>query len=352
MVQLNTWLGANFALLHGEDSDGRRDAIEAWKATHVDLDWGEFSFSLCNEYCSWSEIVNALRESAPMGADRVVMAPHVDNLFEKGKKLPNEVKQLLTNPLAGTKLLLVACSAISAAPGSILNSKPFSDWGKQGSILKVDILDDREVVNWIERVAKDMNLRLSVGAASLIAGQLGNNPGILRRTLEFLELSCDGKSVTVDHINGAIFRIGEQGTFAWIRAWQSGSVHMGLQSLRQALEDDPSSSRYLMLIGQARREIERLCCLSDARRSGVNSRTKLLTILGLSHRQDFLLSNYSRILDKIGEHGLKWLIKLINQTELDVKGQAVSRCSTTLVNLTVVLCRVWDKQHLPFLVDW
>ena len=343
MVQLRTWLGVNFALLHGEDGDGRKAAMEAWKAAHVDPEWGVFSFTICNEHCSWSEIVSALHESAPMGAGRVVLAPHVDNLFEKGKKLPNEVKQLFTHPIADTKLLLVACSSISTAPGSILNAKPFSDWSKQGSVLKVGMLDDKEVPGWIEKASKDMKLRLAVGAANRIADRLGGNPGILRRTLEFLELSCDGKSITVDHVDRAIFRVGEQSAFAWIRAWQSGLVHVGIQAMRQALEDDPSSSRYLMLIGQARREIDRLCCLSDARRSGIESRPELLVALALSHRQDFLLNGYSRVLDKLGNDGLRWLIKLINQTELDIKGQAISRCSTTLINLTIALCRTWGK---------
>jgi len=343
MVELHTWLDANYALLHGEDSDGRRTAIEAWKTRHVDSDWGVFSFTICNEYCSWSEIVSALRESAPMGADRVVMAPHVDNLFEKGKKLPEEVKHLFAHYIAGTRLLLVSCSSISSASGSILNSKPFSDWNKCGAVLRVNELDDKEVVSWVDRVAKDMNLQLSVGVASRIADQLGNNPGILRRALEFLELSCESKIVTVDYVDKAILRIGEQSAFAWMKAWQSGSVYMGLKSMRQALEDDPSDGRRLMLVGQARREIERLCRLSDAIILGVKDRTALLLSLGLSNRQEFLLNGYSRVLAKIGNDGVMWLLKLINQTELDVKGQSISGCSTTLMNLTVALCRTWAK---------
>ena len=343
MVQLRTWLDAKFALLHGEDGDGRRVAMEAWKAAHVDPEWGVFSFTVCNEYCSWSEIINALRESTPMGAGRVVLAPHVDNLFERGKKIPSEVKQMLACPIPDTKLLLVACSTISASPGSILSSKPFSEWSKQGLVLKVGALDDKEVVSWIENVAKDMNLRLATDVAGCIANRLGNSPGILRRALEFLELICEGKIVTLDHVDMATFRLGERSAFAWVRAWQSGSVHMGVQSLRQTLEDDSSSGRHLVLIGQARREIERLCRLSDARRLGIESRSELLENLGLSYRQDFLFNSYSRVLDKIGNDGMRRLLKLVNQAELDVKGQAVSRCSTALIALTIALCRAWGK---------
>jgi DNA polymerase III delta subunit len=330
--------------LHGEDCDGRRAAIIDWKATHVDHDWGAFSFSVCNESCSWSEIINALRESAPLGADRVVLAPQVDNLFEHGKKLPKEAREILESPIPDTRLLLVACGVISTSTGSLLNSKPFSDWNKHGAVLKIGLLDSKEIVGWIENVAKDINLRLDVGVASQIADQIGNNPGILRRALEFLELTCEGKDVvTIDHVYRATFRIGERSAFAWVRSWQSGSILMGLRSLRQSLEDDPSSGRHLMLIGQARRELERLCCLSDARRLGIKNRSEILLALGLNSRQDFLLGTYSRVLDKIGNDGMRRLLKLINQVEIDIKGQAIFGCSTALINLTVALCKAWGK---------
>ena len=344
MVQLRTWLSAKFALLHGEDSDGRRAAVEAWKAVHVNPEWEVFSFTVCNEFCSWSEIINALQESAPMGADRVVLAPQVDNLFEKAKKLPNEVKRILECPIFGTRLLLVARDVIFAGPGSILSSKPFSDWNKQGSILKVGLLDDREVVNWVESTAKSMKLHLSKGVACRIADQLGNNPGILRRTLEFLELTSGKEAIiTIEIFDKATFRLGERSIFAWTRAWQAGSVTMGLQLLRQTLEDDPSGSRHLMLIGQARREVERLCSLYDAKRAGVHSRSDLLVYLGLSSRQDFLLNSYCRTLDKIGNNGVWRLLNLINQADLDIKGQAISRSIVPLTGLTIALCRAWEK---------
>ena len=33
------WVQAHYALLHGEDSEGRRAALEAWKVRHVDPEW-------------------------------------------------------------------------------------------------------------------------------------------------------------------------------------------------------------------------------------------------------------------------------------------------------------------------
>jgi len=335
------WLDARFALVHGEDSDGRSEAVSAWKAVHVDPEWEVFSFTVCAEGCPWPEVLNALCESAPLGADRVVLVPQADNLLEKAKELPAAVKQMLQAPLPGTRLLLVARGTLSAGPGRILGSKPFSEWGQQGRVLKVGALDDKEAAAWVERTAGALKLRLDGGVAQRIAARLGGNPGILRRTLEVLDLLADGRGVSLEMVDLATFRLGDQNGFAWSKAWQGGQVAAALQTLRQALEDDPSSGGPLVLLGQARREVERLCRLAEARRLGLKTRTELQTALGLSSRQDFLLDGYIRVLGRIGPEGALRLLTLVNQADLDLKGQAISRSPTPLLNLTTALCRAW-----------
>ena len=335
------WLDARYALLHGEDSDGRSAAMEAWKGVHVDPEWEVFSFTVCAEGCPWPEVLNALRESAPLGADRVVLVPQADNLLEKAKELPPAVKLILQAPLPATRMLLVARGGLSAGPGKILGAKPFSEWNQQGRVLKVGALEPKEAAGWVEATAAAMGLRLDSGVAARIAARLGGNPGILRRTLEVLELLCDNRVVGLDQVDQATFRLGEQSLFAWTKAWQGGSIPAGLQTLRLALEDDPSSGGPLMLLGQARREVERLCKLADARRLGLKGRGELLASLGLSPRQDFLLDGYTRVLGRIGAGGAARLLALVNQTDLDLKGQALSRSAAPLLNLTTALCRAW-----------
>ena len=335
------WLDATFALLHGEDSDGRSAAVAAWKAAHVDPEWEVFSFTVCAEGCPWPEVVNALRESAPLGADRVVLVPQADNLLEKAKELPPAVKQMLQEPLPGTRLLLVARGTLSAGPGRILGAKPFSEWNQQGRVLKVGALDAKEAAAWIEQTAAGMGLRLDGGVSARIAGRLGGNPGILRRTLEVLQLLGADRGVSLDMVDQATFRLGEQNGFAWTKAWQGGQIAPALQTMRLALEDDPSSGGPLVLLGQARKEVERLCRLAEARRAGLKARAELLSALALSSRQDFLLDGYVRVLGRIGPEGALRLLGLVNQTDLDLKGQAISRSPTPLLNLTTALCRAW-----------
>jgi DNA polymerase III delta subunit len=337
------WLDARFALLHGEDSDGRSAAVEAWKAVHVDPEWEVFSFTICAEGCPWPEVLNALRESAPLGADRVVLVPQADNLLEKAKELPAAVKQMLQAPLEGTRLLLVARGTLSAGPGKILGAKPFSEWNQQGRVLKVGALDPKDAAAWIEGAASSMGLRLDSGVAARIAARMGGNPGILRRTLEVLELLATDHRVSLDLVDQATFRLGDQNAFAWSKAWQGGQLAPALQTLRLALEDDPSSGGPLMLLGQARREVERLCRLAEARRAGLKSRPEQLAALGLSPRQDFLLDGFTRVLGRIGPEGALRLLSLVNQTDLDIKGQAISRSPTPLLNLTTALCRAWGN---------
>jgi DNA polymerase III delta subunit len=341
--QPRPWLDARFALLHGEDSDGRSAAVEAWKAVHVDPEWEVFSFTVCAEGCAWPEVLNALRESAPLGADRVVLVPQADNLLEKAKELPPAVKQMLNEPLPGTRLLLVARGTLSAGPGKILGAKPFSEWNQQGRVLKVGALEAKEAAAWIESAAAGMKLRLESGVAGRIAARLGGNPGILRRTLEVLELLATDRAVSLDLVDQATFRLGEQNVFAWTKAWQGGQIAPALQALRLALEDDPSSGGPLALLGQARREVERLCRLAEARRLGLKGGPELVAALGLSPRQGFLLDGYVRVLGRIGAEGSGRLLSLVNQTDLDLKGQAISRSATPLLNLTTALCRAWGS---------
>jgi DNA polymerase III delta subunit len=141
-------------------------------------------------------------------------------------------------------------------------------------------------------------------------------------------------------VDQASFRLGEQNAFAWTKAWQGGQFAPAIQALRLALEDDPSSSGPLALLGQARREVERLCRLAEARRLGLRD---LAAALGLGPRMGFLLDGYARVLGRIGPEGAQRLLALVNQTDLDLKGQALGRSATPLLNLTAALCRAWGN---------
>lgn len=93
------WLDHRVALVHGEDGDGRRAAMEAWKARHVDPEWADFCLTVCSEGCPWPEVMSALQESAPLGAEaRTILVPAADNLFLRAKDLPPAVKQFLDHP--------------------------------------------------------------------------------------------------------------------------------------------------------------------------------------------------------------------------------------------------------------
>ena len=336
------WLDSPMALLHGEDSEGRGAAMEAWKAVHVDPEWEVFSLTICSEGCPWAEVFNALSESAPLGADRVVVVPQADNLLEKAKELPPAVKRILQEPLPATRLLLVARGTLSAGPGKILGAKPFSEWIQQGRVLKLGALEEREASAFVEALASAKGLRLGMGVANRIAGRLGGNPGILTRTLEVLDLGAEDRLVSLEQVDQATFRLGEQSGFAWSKAWQSGQAAQALATLRVAL-DDADSSAPLLLLGQARREVERLCRMADARRKGVKGGSELAAALGLSPKQAFLLDGYTRVLDRIGPQGALRLLHLVNQTDLDIKGMAINRSAAPLLSLTIALTRAWSS---------
>ena len=333
------WLKADLALIHGEDADARREAMEAWKSKRVNAEWEEFALSVCSESAPWGEVVSALSEAGPMGVDRVVIVPQADHLLQKPKDLPAAVKGWLTNPPAGTHLLLVARNALSAGPGKPLGAKPFSDWVKEGRVLKVGLLEGDGIRDFVEQESARMGLRLEAGVAALVASRVGGHPGLLRRTLEVLDLLADDRRVNAALVAQATFRMAEQSAFAWSQAWQKGQVDRALEALRQALEDDPGGAP-LLLLGQARREVERVCNLAES--DGLRG-AELLAAVGLGPRQDWLISGYQRVNDKLKSEGVRRLLARICEADRDIKGQAIGPIGT-LTELTVGLCRAWSPR--------
>lgn len=336
------WLGQPYALVHGEDSELRKAAVQAWKARHVDPEWAEFSLLVCSEGGPWAEVVNALREAAPLGAERVVVVPQADHILAKPKELPKPVLALLEQPLPGTKLLLVSRTSLPAGPGRPLGAKPWTDWAKAGRILKAGALEGPEALAYVEAEAHALGLLLDPGLAAALAARVGGHPGILRRTLEVLDLLAESgakgeRRITAALLDQATFRLAEQGAFAWSSAWQKGDARGALQALRQAVEDDPGGAP-LMLLGQARREVERLCALVEARAAGRTSPQDLMGALGLGPRQGFLLDGYERAVTRLKPPGVQRLLGLVGQTDRDLKGVTLGGSPSTLVSLTLSLC--------------
>ncbi len=336
------WLAQPYALVHGDDSELRRAAVEAWKARHVDPEWADFSLLQCSEGGPWAEVVNALREAPPLGTDRVVLVPQADHLLAKPKDLPKAVTALLEHPLAGTRLLLVSRTPLAAGPGRPLGSKPWTEWAKAGRILRAGSLEGPEAAAYVEGEARSLGLLLDPGLAAALVARVGGHPGILRRTLEVLDLLAEPgargeRRITAALLDVATFRMAEQGAFAWSSAWQKGDARGALQALRQAVEDDPGGAP-LMLLGQARREVERLCALVEARSAGRTAPADLLGALGLSPRQGFLLEGYERALARLKPTGVQRLLGLVGQTDRDLKGLALSGSPSPLASLTLSLC--------------
>jgi len=361
-----TWLNHAFALLHGEDGDGRREALEAWKQKHVDPDWADFSLTVCSEGCPWPEVTAALQEAAPLGVEaRTVIVPAADNLFSKrrggpkGAKpdLPEAVAALLQKPPQGVNLLLVAWSTVPAGPGNPLGSKPWTDWAKAGRILKVGHIEHKEVPAYIESQAAKLGLRLGSGGARLLQERLSNekvltdrsrkkkseggNPGIIQRTLEVIELMAGGQAISESIIDQATFRLAGERAYAWKNAWTKGDTPGALKALRESLEDDPDAAP-LMLLNQVRSEMTRLLDYLDAVSQGLNG-AELLDAIGFSPKQAFLLNDLAATAKRLKGKPLTAMVRRVNQTERDLKGTAIGKGETALLDLTLYLCRAWAR---------
>lgn len=340
MAAPDAWVRHGFALVHGEDGDGRREAVEAWKRHHVDPEWADFSLTVCTEGCPWAEVLAALQEAAPLGAAaRTVIVPAADNLLARAKDLPPAVKAVLEQPLQDVNLLLVAWTSLPAGPGKALGAKPWTDWAKAGRILKVGALEAAEVPGFIEAEARKLGLLLQGGAGALLAQRQGGHPGLLKRALEVLDLLAEDRRVTEAMVDQVTFRLAEQKAFAWSSAWQRGDAAGALKALRQALEDGDEP---LMLLGQARREVDRLLRYAEAQASGLQG-ADLTAALGLSPKQAFLLEGYRSAFERLKARGVRSLLGRLNQCERDLKGMALSRSEAPLLDLTLALCRAWGR---------
>lgn len=328
-----------FALVHGEDPDRRKAAVAAWKAAHVDPEWADFSLITCAEGCPWAEVLNALQEAPPFGATRAVLVPAAENLLGKPKDLPAALKPWLENPPADLALLFVCGVTLPAGPGKPMGSKPWSEWLKQGRVLKVGALDPADIPGFLEAEARTLGLKLGAGVAQALASRLGGQPSLLKRALEVLDLLAEDRQATAAMVDQVTFRLAEQRAFAWTSAFQKGAWGEALQALRQGLEDgdDP-----LQLLGQARREVDRVVRAAEAEAKGLPPKD-LLEALGLSPKQAFLLEGYRAVASKVRMPGAKALLAKVNQCERDLKGVALGRSDTPLTDLTLALCRAWAR---------
>ncbi|HTL99007.1 MAG TPA: hypothetical protein VL181_09425 [Holophagaceae bacterium] len=337
---LAAWAKQPFALVHGEDGDLRRAAVAAWKTAHVDPEWADWSLTICGEGCPWAEVQNAMQEAPPMGVPaRAVIVPAADNLFAKPKELPGSIKTWIEKPPADLRLLIVAWGTLSAAPGKALGAKPWTDWAKAGRVLKTGALEGDELMAFLDAESKRLRLELGPRPKELLVQRLGGHPGLLRRALEVLDLLCEDRKAGEAQVDQVTFRLAEQKAFAWSSAWQKGDAAGALGALRLALEDGDEP---LMLLGQARREVDRVLKYAEAESKGLRG-AELTGALGLSPRQAFLLDGYRGVASKLKGDGVKALLAKVNQCERDLKGEALSRSETPLLDLTIGLARAWGR---------
>ncbi len=352
MAAPTAWLDHGFALVHGEDGDGRREAVAAWKRRHVDPEWADFSLTVCAEGCPWPEVLAALQEATPLGAEaRCVIVPAADNLFgkrrggpkDKKQDLPPPVAALLQNPPSDLKLLLVAWATVPAGPGNPLGSKPWTDWAKAGRILKVGALEPAEITGFIQEEAKRLGLQLPAESVELLKERLGGSVGLLRRAMEVFDLAADSRVITPELVAWMTFRLTDQRVFAWSEAWQKGQIAQALRILKECLEDDFDRTS-LLLVSQAAREVGRVAALAQAMAAGAKKESDLAQAIQLPPNQTWLLGRtYLPAATRLGPVRSRTLFSQVVQCERDIKGMTLSKSPTPLSELTVRLWREWNR---------
>ena len=208
------WLEPSYALLHGEDSDGRRAAVEAWKAVARGPGMG-------------GVLLHRLRRGLPLGGSAQrpganrrpwgrtgwCWCPRRTTCWKRPRSCPPAVKLALQSPLPGTRLLLVARGTLSAGPGQDPGRQALQRMGQAGAGAQGGRPGARRrpPPGWRRTAASHGPAPGSRAWPARIAGAPGRQPrdpapdpgsaGPARPT---------DRTVSLDLVDQATFRLGEQ----------------------------------------------------------------------------------------------------------------------------------------------
>ena len=170
-------------LLHGADDFRKDEALKQLLAATVDPATRDFNLDVRRGGEVDAETIGSLLATPPMMATRRVVVIKDPDALKKGAR--EALDRWLAKPEPDILLILVAFAGAKADKALASSTEP----------VLFDLLDGDKIGAWITRHAKGVGAEITPGAATLLLGAVGNDPGALAMELEKLASFTSGGAI-------------------------------------------------------------------------------------------------------------------------------------------------------------
>lgn len=170
-------------LLHGADDFRKDEALKQLLAATVDPATRDFNLDVRRGGEVDAETIGSLLATPPMMATRRVVVIKDPDALKKGAR--EALDRWLAKPEPDVLLILVAFAGAKADKALASSTEP----------VLFDLLDGDKIGAWITRHAKGVGAEITPGAATLLLGAVGNDPGALAMELEKLASFTSGGAI-------------------------------------------------------------------------------------------------------------------------------------------------------------
>ncbi|MSP62419.1 MAG: DNA polymerase III subunit delta [Myxococcales bacterium] len=255
--------------IHGKERFLVDRAVALIKERVLDPRTRDFNYDLLyGKEAGAQKILGAARTLPMMAKRRLVIVRDADGL--DAKQL-DALSSYVADPSPETCLVFVADKADQRL-------KFFTTWKKRGILLKFDPLPERQLAGFVRGEGALRGLRFEVGAADLIADEVGADLGQLVDAVERLELFVGArKQIGPADVEEVVTTTRQRSVFELCDAIGAGDTARALGALGSLLGAREPALRILAMIARAVRQLMQVRDLLD-RRAG---RQEMMEQLGL-----------------------------------------------------------------------
>jgi DNA polymerase III subunit delta len=312
-----------FYLFHGPDEFQLEKVLDRIKENFLPKAVRDFNLEMFyGGETEPAEVINRARSLPFMAPNRLVMVRRTENY---SKESLNRFLPYIEKPVETTCLIFISLK-------TDFKVKFYKAIRSAGRAVLFGALQDRQVVPWIKRMAKEMGLDIEGQACAYLYQIVGNSSRNLYGELEKLYLRHLNKPVGVEEVQALVIHSRMYTIFELMKIISQKNRSEALVVLKRFLEEEDKRSGSLRIIGMLNRQIRFLWLtkgiLDRGGRSGEVS--KKLGLPSFSARE--FVQQAGRWSARELEKGLSLLYRA------DGRLKSGSRPDLILENLLIALC--------------
>lgn len=240
-------------LLHGEESYLREYYLGELKKALVPAGFEEFNYHrLDGKAISVPEIVETV-EAMPMMAERTMVVVTDMDLFKLGEDARGQVISMLED-FPEYCCLVFVYDLLEYKPNKTYK-KLCAALDKQVSVVKFDIQDKSDLINWIRRRFRALGKDIDAHAAEHLIFTCGGLMTGLVPEIEKIGAYARGKAVTIEDINAVADPVLDAVVFNMTNAVTRGDYNSASEILGQLLKKQEEPFLILSVIGKELRRL-------------------------------------------------------------------------------------------------